>query len=57
MLLLPGTPVPVYRMDLADDYVAYWSIEVNLTDYVVISSGSATGKHTTSRPILHHILA
>ncbi|ESO98144.1 hypothetical protein LOTGIDRAFT_239083 [Lottia gigantea] len=40
-----GTPKPIYRHDLRDDYVAYWYIEINTDEYVILSSSSETGDY------------
>ncbi|ESO98143.1 hypothetical protein LOTGIDRAFT_239082 [Lottia gigantea] len=40
-----GTPKPIYRHDLRDDYVAYWYIEINNDGYVILSSSPKTGDY------------
>ncbi|XP_006823337.1 uncharacterized protein LOC102809957 [Saccoglossus kowalevskii] len=47
-------PTPIYRKDLPRDYVAYWEIEVNDNDHVILSAGPQTGDtkivHQSDRP-------
>jgi len=38
-----GGPVAIYRDDLASDYAAYWMVEFNSSQYIVVSSGPETG--------------
>ena len=38
-----GQPVAIYRDDLPSDYVAYWLVEFNASQYIALSSGSKTG--------------
>ncbi|XP_067673076.1 uncharacterized protein [Haliotis asinina] len=40
-----GSKTPLYRKDMAADYVAYWLIEFNNEGYVILSSGEATGDY------------
>ena len=40
--LLDG-PAAIYRDDLSSNYVAYWLIEFNSSQFVVTSSGPDTG--------------
>ncbi|XP_064603619.1 uncharacterized protein LOC135469032 [Liolophura sinensis] len=56
-------PVPVYRKDLEDDYVAYWQFTVNGDEQLIVSAGPHTGdyklvfqgKLPTMTSILDHI--
>ena len=36
-------PAAIYRDDLASDYVAYWLVEFNSSQYAVVSAGAQTG--------------
>ena len=36
-------PAAIYRDDLALDYVAYWLVEFNSSQYAVVSAGAQTG--------------
>ncbi|XP_006822696.2 uncharacterized protein LOC102802244 [Saccoglossus kowalevskii] len=40
-----GKPCPIYREDLPNDYVAYWELEINETEFVIISSSEKTGDY------------
>ncbi|KAK6165640.1 hypothetical protein SNE40_022530 [Patella caerulea] len=40
-----GDPIPIYREDLAKDYVAYWYILINHDEYLILSSGPETGDY------------
>ncbi|ESO83956.1 hypothetical protein LOTGIDRAFT_155264 [Lottia gigantea] len=40
-----GLPKQIYRHDLPDDYAAYWYIEINNYEYVILSSSSKTGDY------------
>ncbi|KAK6165639.1 hypothetical protein SNE40_022529 [Patella caerulea] len=40
-----GDPIPIYRQDLANDYVAYWYIRINHDEYLILSSGRETGDY------------
>ncbi|XP_006817422.1 uncharacterized protein LOC102807618 [Saccoglossus kowalevskii] len=42
---ITGNPRPIYRQDLPADYIAYWELEVNDTDYVILSSSAKTGDY------------
>ncbi|XP_006817432.2 uncharacterized protein LOC102809088 [Saccoglossus kowalevskii] len=45
VFIYTGHPRPIYRQDLPADYIAYWELEVNDTDYVIISSSAKTGDY------------
>ncbi|XP_078000546.1 uncharacterized protein LOC144453138 [Glandiceps talaboti] len=42
---ITAQPMPIFRKDLPGDYIAYWEIELNGTDYVILSSSAKTGDY------------
>ena len=36
--------MPIYRRDLAPDYVAYWEVLTEAGDFIIISAGPKTGR-------------
>ena len=41
--LFPDVPAAIYRDDLSSNYVAYWLVEFNSSQYAVVSAGAQTG--------------
>ena len=43
-MLNTDAPTPLYRLDLDEDYIAYWEVTSDTGDFVIISAGPDTGR-------------
>lgn len=45
---ISGNPVPIYRKDLNQDYIAYWQVEFDNREFIIVSAGPETGRVSKS---------